>query len=127
MLTPSLRSFASISTGYSKDTLRVIRRHKLLNRHLRVIRRPNCQPSYHHGANIASLAKKTPPGRSASADVVIGWSGGLLLVAIPPYGDGPGVVLTVPHYFVAFTVGHACTGNLAADGLQVLAVVVVLV
>ena len=71
--------------------------------------------------------KKRRRGVEASADVVIGWSGRLLLVAVPPYGDGPGVILEVPHQFLALAVGHAGAGNLAADGLQVLAVVVVLV
>ncbi len=74
----------------------------------------------------------TPPknirrGKNASADVFIESSRELLLVAVPPYGDGPSVILTVPHYFVTLAVGHAGAGNLSTDGLQVLAVVVVLV
>ena len=72
--------------------------------------------------------EKTPPGRGASADVFrIGWSGGLLLVAVPPYGDSPGIFLLVPQQAVAIAVSHAGAGNLFANGLQVHTVVVVLV
>ena len=73
------------------------------------------------------MIKTTAGAVVASAVVVNQWSGGLLLVAVPPYGDSPSVILTVPHYFVALAVGHAGAGTLCTDGLQVLAVVVVLV
>ena len=104
MLTLSLRSIASITTGYSDG-----------------------RPSGVFTPHSSLLTEKNAAGAiEASADVIFRWSGGLLLVAVPPYGDGPSIILSVPNHFVALAVSHAGAGNLFANGLQVHTVVLVL-
>ncbi len=74
----------------------------------------------------SSLKKNAAEAIFSSADVIFRWSGGLLLVAVPPYGDGPNLIILIPAVLLA-VLGHHGARNLGTDGLQVGSIVVVLV